>query len=248
MTLEEVLAAMEAGTITDERAALDIAALIMQDSRNKLNVTQAYAQAQQIVTAERRSLASRVQSLGTNEFRGEAVSPFGETGFGQRQAFDAFLGNQFPGGLPRVAGQALQGQFEGVQPFFEPFRLLGQIPTDQPFPQFLQNNLGAGGFDPRTAVSNIAGIFDIDPAVRTTGERSLVRNLVDDPGQQTNMIFQALRQGFPLSALNTLRSVLAQAAGQFATSQPTDPTTGLPGVNARQLIQEFDRGGLFPRG
>ena len=181
--------------------------------------------------------------LPEGERRGQAFSPFGDTS-GQRAAFRAFRQEAFPEGLSNRGQTALTAQFNAVSPFFNPQRALGNIPADQDFREFIRANIGQRGFDPVSSARQIGGLFGRD-LNEDSPEFQLRRQLIQNPDQQVGLAFAAANQGFPAPFSGGLLETLRDREARLRTSQPIDPTTGLPVAGATQFLPDFLRRNAF---
>lgn len=181
--------------------------------------------------------------LPPGERRGPAVSAFGDPS-GRAAAFRSFRQDAFPQGLSRRGQSALQGQLNAISPFFDPQRALGTIPADTDFRDFIEANIGQRGFDPVSSARQIGGLFgqDLD---EDSAAFQLRRGLIENPGRQVDLAFAAANQGFPAPFSAGLLETLRDREAKFRTSQPINPTTGLPILGSPQFLPDFLRRNSF---
>jgi len=227
MTIHEILAALEALTITPEEAARQIAGLIRSGPQgDDFTPERAYAHAKEIVADKQRAidLSASLAEVGLPEgtISGEAFSPFGADARERLTAFEGLQGQRFPEGIPGVASRALNRQFNVLSPTFEALRGLGQLPATTRFPQFLEQTLGQTGIDPRAVLGQVAGLFgaELDP----TSKQGLLReSLIHQPEGQFQLARAAASQGLPEFLSPALERVLRRQFGKFQLERPTGP-------------------------
>ena len=254
-TATQILADFRAGRISSQQALQELTAFLVSKGADQ---TSAAATAQSsLQAAGGPSLTTNisatptatpeftggVQNLPPDVRQGPVFAPFGEVSADRRTAFQGFLGEQFPQGIGRQASQALAGQFNALSPAFETLRGLEAIPAGTSFPDFLSQNLGQGGFDPRDVARQAAGIFgrtDLTP-----NQSDFRTFLSENPRSQFQLALQSRLQGIPGFLAGTARNVAERRFGQFQTNVPIDPLTGQPAFEQHPFLPEFFRSGGF---
>ena len=192
--------------------------------------------------------ATSLQSV-FEQLPGQIVSPFSAERSGETPttAFQGFVGSRFPSGVGSGAEGALRNQFAAIQPAFTALQGFGDLPPGASFPAFLGRNLGRSNINPKSIASRSADLFgqDLDPdSSQFQFRQSLLRN----PQAQFELALQSALQGVPEAFAPGVRAQAARSFGEFQTSVPLNPETGLPLFEENPFLPRFAEQGFRRQG